>query len=113
MERTALVLTAASIADAAAGRIVAGNAHTSARGVCTDTRQLEPGQAFFALPGANHDGHDYVPMAAEAGIQLTWTCAPEIVGNAPLKGQTCAWMESAAITYANSAKRLGESCSKP
>jgi predicted aconitase len=42
-----------------------------------------------------------VPIAAEAGIQLTWTCAPEIVGNAPLKGQTCAWMESAAITYAN------------
>jgi hypothetical protein len=42
-----------------------------------------------------------VPIAAQAGIQLTWTCAPEIVGNAPLKGQTCAWMESAAITYAN------------
>jgi hypothetical protein len=42
-----------------------------------------------------------VPVAASAGIQLTWTCAPEIVGNAPLKGQTCAWMESAAITYAN------------
>jgi predicted aconitase len=42
-----------------------------------------------------------VPVAAQAGIQLTWTCAPEIVGNAPLKGQICAWMESAAITYAN------------
>jgi hypothetical protein len=42
-----------------------------------------------------------VPVAAQAGIQLTWTCAPEIVGNAPLKGQTCAWMESAAISYAN------------
>ncbi len=42
-----------------------------------------------------------VPIAAQAGIQLTWTCAPEIIGNAPLKGQTCAWMESAAITYAN------------
>ena len=42
-----------------------------------------------------------VPIAAKAGIQLTWTCAPEIVGNAPLKGQTCAWMESAAIAYAN------------
>ncbi len=42
-----------------------------------------------------------VPIAAHAGIQLTWTCAPEIVGNAPLKGQTCAWMESAAISYAN------------
>lgn len=42
-----------------------------------------------------------VPVAAGAGIQLTWTCAPEIVGNVPLKGQTCAWMESAAITYAN------------
>ncbi|RJP23881.1 MAG: DUF521 domain-containing protein [Candidatus Abyssobacteria bacterium SURF_5] len=42
-----------------------------------------------------------VPIAAQAGIQLTWTCAPEIMGNAPLKGQTCAWMESAAISYAN------------
>jgi predicted aconitase len=42
-----------------------------------------------------------VPVAAQAGIQLTWTCAPEIVGNVPLKGQVCAWMESAAIAYAN------------
>ncbi len=42
-----------------------------------------------------------LPIAAQAGIQLTWTCAPEIIGNAPLKGQTCAWMESAAIAYAN------------
>jgi len=42
-----------------------------------------------------------VPVAAQAGLQLTWTCAPEIVGNAPLKGQTCAWTESAAISYAN------------
>jgi len=42
-----------------------------------------------------------IPIAAKAGIQLTWTCAPEIIGNAPLRGQTCAWMESAAITYAN------------
>ena len=30
------------------------------------------------------------------------TCAPYLVGNVPVKGEHCAWMESSAVVYANS-----------
>ncbi len=41
-------------------------------------------------------------LARRAGFQLTRTCTPYLVGNAPLKGQICAWTESSAVVYANS-----------
>jgi len=41
-------------------------------------------------------------MAAEAGFIPTFTCAPYLVGNVPLKGEVCAWTESSAVVYANS-----------
>jgi predicted aconitase len=40
--------------------------------------------------------------AAEAGYIPTFTCAPYLVGNVPLKGEICAWTESSAVVYANS-----------
>ena len=41
-------------------------------------------------------------LACDAGFQLTYTCAPYLVGNVPLKGEICAWTESSAVVYANS-----------
>ncbi|MBI3680527.1 MAG: aconitase X catalytic domain-containing protein [Acidobacteria bacterium] len=41
-------------------------------------------------------------MAADAGFIPTFTCAPYLVGNVPLKGEICAWTESSAVVYANS-----------
>ena len=41
-------------------------------------------------------------MAAGAGFIPTFTCAPYLVGNVPLKGEVCAWTESSAVVYANS-----------
>lgn len=35
--------------------------------VCTDSRQLQPGDLFIALKGPNFDGHGYVKQAAEIG----------------------------------------------
>jgi len=35
--------------------------------VCIDSRQISPGCIFFAIKGANHDGHDFVPQALESG----------------------------------------------
>jgi len=43
-----------------------------------------------------------IKRAQEAGIALTWTCAPYIVGVLPGKGQICAWTESSAVVYINS-----------
>jgi len=38
-----------------------------ASGVSIDTRSLAPGDLFVALAGPNHDAHDYVPSALNAG----------------------------------------------
>jgi len=39
-------------------------------GISTDTRTLQPGNAFIALTGENHDGHAYVQQAIEKGATL-------------------------------------------
>lgn len=36
-------------------------------GVCCDSRRVKPGDLFIALPGANHDGHDFLERAKAAG----------------------------------------------
>ena len=36
------------------------------------------------------------------GVQWMSTCTPYQVGNVPLKGEHCAWMESSAVVYCNS-----------
>ena len=38
-------------------------ARRAARGVCIDSRSLEPGDLFVALEGENRDGHDFVAAA--------------------------------------------------
>lgn len=62
--------TAAEIADACSGRVEAGPGDAMACGISTDTRQIEPGQAFFALVGDRHDAHDFVPQALEHGASV-------------------------------------------
>ena len=37
------------------------------RGVTCDSRAVEPGSLFIAVPGGRFDGHDFVPAAAAAG----------------------------------------------
>ncbi|MHC4176543.1 MAG: aconitase X catalytic domain-containing protein [Planctomycetota bacterium] len=46
--------------------------------------------------------HEVMQLAREAGFLMTYTCAPYLVGNVPLKGEVCAWTESSAVVYANS-----------
>jgi predicted aconitase len=41
-------------------------------------------------------------LAVAAGFMPTFTCAPYLIGNVPLKGEVCAWTESSAVVYANS-----------
>ncbi len=45
------------------------------------------------------DGAAYM---ARLGVQLLNTCTPYQVGNVPVKGEHCAWMESSAVVYCNS-----------
>ncbi|SFL44488.1 aconitase X [Geodermatophilus ruber] len=55
------------------------------------------------LPQAEHDeivaSEKY---SADHGIHLMNTCTPYQVGNVPVRGEHCAWMESSAVVYVNS-----------
>ncbi|MBA3976014.1 MAG: UDP-N-acetylmuramoyl-tripeptide--D-alanyl-D-alanine ligase [Candidatus Solibacter sp.] len=46
------------------------------QGVSTDTRTLEPGQAYVALAGERHDGHDFVGAAIERGARAAVLARP-------------------------------------
>ncbi|HME43974.1 MAG TPA: aconitase X catalytic domain-containing protein [Syntrophorhabdales bacterium] len=43
-----------------------------------------------------------IAFAKRIGVQLMNTCTPYLVGNVPVRGEHCAWMESSAVIYANS-----------
>ena len=74
--------TAEQIAHACGGRIARGEGRRGACGICTDTRTMAEGEAFLALAGANHDGHDFVPQALEAGAPIV--VVERFVGEWPL-----------------------------
>ena len=59
------MMNLASWAEAAQGTLIGEN--RSACSVCIDSRTLKAGDVFFALIGANFDGHDYLAQAAQQG----------------------------------------------
>ena len=46
-------------------REVRGDAGIAVAGLVYDSRAVKPGDCFFAVPGTQSDGHDYIPMAVE------------------------------------------------
>lgn len=62
-------------------------AHAAQQGIAPEAvRVYRDGEAYFG----------------RLGVQLMNTCAPYQVGNVPVKGEHCAWMESSAVVYCNS-----------
>lgn len=57
--------TLGELAQAVKGELRGGDA--SVRGVTIDSRRVEPGDLFVALPGARVDGHDFLDAVAAAG----------------------------------------------
>ena len=49
--------------------VTSGALDTLVTGICTDSRKLEPGQAFLALRGENFDGHDFIHDAIKFGAK--------------------------------------------
>jgi hypothetical protein len=55
------------------------------------------------VPQATHDAiMDSESYSGRHGINLLNTCTPYQVGNVPVRGEHCAWMESSAVIYINS-----------
>jgi predicted aconitase len=53
-------------------------------------------------PGAYELNMRHEWFSTRIGVQLMNTCAPYLLGNVPVKGEHCAWMESSAVVYCNS-----------
>ncbi|MGZ6345740.1 MAG: Mur ligase domain-containing protein, partial [Candidatus Limnocylindrales bacterium] len=51
-----------SLASASGGRLVQAGTRPM-RGAAVDSRRVEPGNIFVALPGAHTDGHHFLPEA--------------------------------------------------
>ncbi|WP_029288751.1 UDP-N-acetylmuramoyl-tripeptide--D-alanyl-D-alanine ligase [Cellulomonas sp. HZM] len=73
-----IALTAAEVAAATGGRLHGvGDEPLLVRGsVVTDSREVEPGGLFVALPGEHVDGHDFAAAAVERGAALVLAARP-------------------------------------
>jgi len=52
------------VAEACGAEIRALVGATTVKNVCTDSRQAQPGDLFFAIRGEKHDGHDFLEEVA-------------------------------------------------
>lgn len=72
------LLEPAQIAKICAGRVLRRG--EPAGRVVTDSRELQPGDCFVALPGDANDGHDYLEMAFARGAAGAVVCRPVAKG---------------------------------
>jgi len=84
---------------ACAGKQLSGLPETRVRRVCTDSRQVKPGDLFFALRGERLDGHDFLRAAAEKG-------AAAVV--AERRSVPTDWSGCAIIAVEDTRKALGQ-----
>jgi len=61
------VLSLKFVADACQGELLAGSPESVVNRVCTDSRQVQAGDLFFALSGEKFDAHDYLVDVAREG----------------------------------------------
>jgi UDP-N-acetylmuramoyl-tripeptide--D-alanyl-D-alanine ligase len=86
------------IAKACAGEQSGGSPLTLALRVCTDSRQAQAGDVFFALPGERFDGHDFLRDVAKKGV----VAVVAEKGRAAIEQRSCA-----VIEVDNTRKALG------
>ncbi|HTY82446.1 MAG TPA: aconitase X catalytic domain-containing protein [Dehalococcoidales bacterium] len=71
---------------------------------CRLIREMDP--EYWQVQGISPKAHEInlltENMCGHAGMQLMHTCAPYLVGNVPVMGEHCAWIESSAVIYCNS-----------
>ena len=62
-------ITLAQAAEATGGELRQADSDTEVSGVSTDSRTLQAGELFVALPGEHFDGHDFLAAAFTAGAR--------------------------------------------
>jgi UDP-N-acetylmuramoyl-tripeptide--D-alanyl-D-alanine ligase len=67
MSNSAPFFSIDQVIKAVGGVLIAGSANSNICGVSTDSRQVDKGNIFIALPGENFDGHDFVQKAVGKG----------------------------------------------
>jgi len=91
----------------AGGQLQGGDPGLRFGGVGIDTRSFRPGDLYVALRGENHDGHDFIDQAREAGavgamVEREWLeQSPEVAEDFPLVvvPATLAALQHAAAAY--------------
>lgn len=77
-----LTLTVDRLVEIVGGELIAGHGDTMVNGLATDSRRVEPGNAFVAFPGEHVDGHEYLVAAIERGARtLVITTMPGAVAS--------------------------------
>lgn len=96
-------ISLADVVAAVGGRLVGSDGSLEILGACVDSRRVEPGSLFVALPGERTDGHAFVADALRAGAAaalvrepvelLEGSDAPQIVVDDTLAalGNLAAW----------------------
>jgi UDP-N-acetylmuramoyl-tripeptide--D-alanyl-D-alanine ligase len=74
-------LSASEVTRICSGRLLGGDPDRRLYKIVLDSRAIEPGCLFAALPGARADGHDFVPAAVSAGAAGALVMRP--VADAP------------------------------
>jgi len=71
------------VTEACAGEMLAGTPDTLVSRVCTDSRQAQEGDVFFALAGEKFDGHDFLSEVARRGVTAVVIEAAKVPGTLP------------------------------
>lgn len=71
--------TVAKLVEATGGRLLQGNLDLPVTGISTDTRLMQPGSCFVALPGERYDGHCFImdALARNATAFIVSSARPE------------------------------------
>ena len=64
-----LTLTVDRLVEILSGEVLIGHGELMVNGLATDSRRVEPGNAFVAFPGEHVDGHEYLVPAMERGAR--------------------------------------------
>lgn len=79
---------------------------------CQFETDMDP--EYYEIEGKDKEDYDRymanMKYLEKMGVNLMCTCTPYLVGNTPIKGEHCAWMESSAVVYINSVLGARTNC---